>query len=124
MLTLLFALCIACIIAWQVSIFFRSGLSAFPGPLGRKFTGKTDLTAKAKRGRNSFPDVFQFVDAFQGRTVESLQKCHQKYGKVVQIGPRTVSVSDPAMIPLIYGIRNPLPKVSGPSYRYTLGWDH
>ncbi|KAF1848283.1 putative cytochrome P450 monooxygenase [Cucurbitaria berberidis CBS 394.84] len=93
MLVILFALCIACSISWQFSTFYRSRLAGFPGPISRKFT-----------------DIFQFVDAFKGQTVKYLQECHQRYGKVVQIGPRTVSISDPAMIPLIYGIRNPLPK--------------
>lgn len=61
---------------------------------------------------NAPPDIFQFVDAVQGRTTASLQRLHQKYGSVVQLGPATVSIADPGMIAAVYGIRSNLPKVT------------
>lgn len=44
-----------------------------------------------------------------------LQKCHEKYGKVVRIGPNTVSFSDPVAIPIVYPMRPGIPKVSAMS---------
>ncbi|KAF2096181.1 cytochrome P450 [Rhizodiscina lignyota] len=36
---------------------------------------------------------------------EYVYSLHQKYGKLVRLGPRYVSVADPAAIPIIYGTR-------------------
>ena len=40
-----------------------------------------------------------------------LQELHRKHGKLVQIGPEVVSISDPDAIETIYGIKADLPKV-------------
>jgi hypothetical protein len=41
-----------------------------------------------------------------------LQQCHEKYRKVVRIGPNTVSFSDPIAILEVYPVRAGMPKVS------------
>lgn len=41
-----------------------------------------------------------------------LQEAHEKYGDLVRIGPNTVSIHDPGLIPTIYTARTGFPKVS------------
>ena len=43
---------------------------------------------------------------------KTLIKLHQKYGKVVRIGPNMVSVGDPEAVSVIYGMNPALEKVS------------
>lgn len=42
-----------------------------------------------------------------------LQEAHEKYGELVRIGPNTVSIHNPGLIPTIYTARTGFPKVSG-----------
>lgn len=41
-----------------------------------------------------------------------LQEAHEKYGELVRIGPNTVSIHNPELIPTIYTARIGFPKVS------------
>lgn len=50
--------------------------------------------------------------AASGDAHESFQRLHEKYGKLVRVGPNHVAISDPAMIPVIYGTNNKYLKVS------------
>ena len=66
---------------------FKQGLRSIPGPFLARFSGLYRLSLVAK-----------------GKAPEEYLKVHQKYGQVVRVGPNHVSISDPAMIPTIYGI--------------------
>ncbi|RMZ88715.1 hypothetical protein DV736_g4066, partial [Chaetothyriales sp. CBS 134916] len=55
-------------------------------------------------------DLFQVLDTYHERTRLAIGRLHMEYGPVVQIGPRTLIFSDPAMIEQVYGNRTPLPK--------------
>ncbi|KAL2834623.1 cytochrome P450 [Aspergillus pseudoustus] len=41
---------------------------------------------------------------YDGKCPTNYQKVHEKYGPIVRVGPNEVSVADPNMIPVIYGI--------------------
>lgn len=56
-------------------------------------------------------DIFQVLDAYNGRTCQVIQRLHKTYGPVVAVGPRTVMFSDPALIEKVYATRAPFPKV-------------
>ncbi|KIW82636.1 hypothetical protein Z517_05663 [Fonsecaea pedrosoi CBS 271.37] len=56
------------------------------------------------------PDLFQMLDTYHERTRLTIVQLHEEYGPVVQVGPRTLLFSDPAMIEQVYGNRSPLPK--------------
>ncbi|PVH70745.1 cytochrome P450 [Cadophora sp. DSE1049] len=58
----------------------------------------------------------------KGDSPANYLKIHQKYGKIVRVGPNHVSVSDPSMIPVIYGIgskflKTPFYTTFSPIYR-------
>jgi hypothetical protein len=48
---------------------------------------------------------------YSGREVNLYMKLHQKYGNVVRIGPRSVSVLDPRAVPIIHNVKARLSKV-------------
>jgi hypothetical protein len=48
---------------------------------------------------------------YSGQEVNLYMKLHSKYGDVVRVGPRSVSVLDPQAIPTIYGVKARLNKV-------------
>lgn len=60
----------------------------------------------------SLTDLYRMSWVWTKRAHLKLQKCHEKYGKVVRIGPNTVAFSDPVAIPTVYPMRAGIPKVS------------
>ena len=70
------------------------GLRSLPGPL---------------LGRIS--NLYRLWLLSNGRGPIEYWKLHQKYGQVVRIGPNQVSLSDPAMIPIIYDMKGRFFKV-------------
>ncbi|GAM89095.1 hypothetical protein ANO11243_071300 [Dothideomycetidae sp. 11243] len=66
---------------------YNSGLNAIPGPA---LAGYTDL--------------WRFLVVWRRRPELEHIKLHAAYGNLVRIGPRAVSVSDPAAIKIIYGL--------------------
>jgi hypothetical protein len=60
-----------------------------------------------------YTDALRAYMAFKysGREVNLYMKLHKKYGQVVRIGPRTVSVLDPRAVPVIYNVKARLSKV-------------
>lgn len=79
---------------------FGGGLSGIPGPVLAKCTRLWKLHSVWK-GDHHLAEI----------------KLHQQYGPLVRIGPRHVSVADPAAIPIIYGLNKGFTKVSrGRSY--------
>lgn len=71
------------------------------------------------------PFLSRYTDAYRaylawkysGQDVNLFMKVHSTYGDVVRIGPRSVSVLDPASIPSIYGVKARFNKVSLLSWR-------
>ncbi|KAM0550298.1 hypothetical protein ACHAPJ_008968 [Fusarium lateritium] len=72
-------------------------LSKIPGPLVAKFT-----------------DLWRYKSQNSKAHTSRLIELHNKYGKLVRIGPNHVSTCDPAAIPIIYST-NPT-WIKGPSY--------
>jgi len=64
---------------------YRADLCDIPGP---------ELAA--------WTSLWRFRDAWKGQAHRTAVELHRKYGKLVRIGPQVISVSDPAMIPVIY----------------------
>ncbi|KAK1963582.1 putative cytochrome P450 monooxygenase, partial [Colletotrichum sublineola] len=93
MIGLLLLSCAVAGLLWVVSTPLRTGLWPIPGPWWRRYT-----------------DIFQVLDAYNGRTCQVIKSMQQRYGPVVLVGPRTVIFSDPVMIDKVYATRNPFPK--------------
>ncbi|KIW43694.1 uncharacterized protein PV06_04770 [Exophiala oligosperma] len=72
---------------------FTEGLRDIPGPLGSRFLGiqRVRMTRSGDAPRHH-------------------RALHEKYGSVVRIAPGHVSISDPAMVPVIYGINSKFTK--------------
>lgn len=66
---------------------FASNLSSVPGPFINSFTILPRLWSVYK-GSSHLEDL----------------ELHKKYGKVVRLGPKTISITDPTLIEAIYGI--------------------
>lgn len=73
---------------------FGGGLSGIPGP----------ALAKVTR-------LWKLHSVWKGDHHHTEIKLHQKHGPLVRIGPRHVSVADPAAIPVIYGLNKGFTKV-------------
>lgn len=73
---------------------FAEGLRDLPGPLGARFLG----IQRVRMTRS-------------GDAPKHHRALHEKYGSVVRIAPGHVSISDPAMVPIIYGINSKFTKV-------------
>ncbi|KAH7133758.1 pisatin demethylase [Dactylonectria macrodidyma] len=83
-------LCIVtCIILKAAINKFGGGLNAIPGP---QLAG--------------FSDLWRLFIVWGRRPELTHIKLHEKYGKIVRLGPRTVSVSDPQAIKVIYGLNS------------------
>jgi hypothetical protein len=88
------AFCVSMVIAFFSSR--ASGLGHVPGPFLARYT-----------------DLFRAAMAviYSDREINLFMKLHSKYGDAVRVGPRSVSVLDPAAIPTIYGVKARLDKV-------------
>jgi hypothetical protein len=76
-------------IASLLRVRFRPGLRNIPGPR---------LAAYSR--------LWNVRIAASGDAHESFRRLHEKHGKLVRVGPNHVAISDPAMIPVIYGTNN------------------
>ena len=98
----------ALVVAWCIYVVVNSAtarLSQIPGPILAQYT---DLWNAYK--------VWQWNSGYIDRNgfYKTLQ---ERYGDCVRVGPRTVLVFDPAAVPVIYGVRAKLEKVSwSPAY--------
>jgi len=72
----------------------KRGLRDIPGPFLARFT-----------------TLYRISMTYKGQSVKSYRGLHNKYGKIVRTGPWHVSISDPEMVPLIYGIASKFRKV-------------
>lgn len=73
---------------------FGGGLSGIPGPAVAKITR-----------------LWKLHSVWKGDHHRTEIRLHQKHGPLVRIGPRHVSVADPAAIPVIYGLNRGFTKV-------------
>jgi hypothetical protein len=77
----------------------RNGrLSHIPGPFLARYTDAWSLYAAWRTLR-------------LGNKVDMQRDLRARYGDVVRTGPRSVTVFDPAAVPVIYGVRSKLDKV-------------
>ncbi|KIW29389.1 uncharacterized protein PV07_05207 [Cladophialophora immunda] len=72
---------------------FKESLRNIPGPPLAACTG-----------------LWRLYDVAKGQSHATARQIHEKYGPVVRIGPNHVSISNPAMIPIIYGIKESFTK--------------
>jgi hypothetical protein len=82
-------------VLWTV---YGSNLRKLPGPFIARFTR-----------------MYLFSQSLKGNAHSLYLDLHRKHGKIVRIGPNIVSISDPEMIPIIYGISSKYNKV-GPNF--------
>jgi hypothetical protein len=80
-----------------VRVSLREGLRSLPGPVLARFSY-----------------LYRLLMVYNGDGPLNYRKIHQKYGPIVRVGPNEVSVADPNMIPVIYGIGSKFTKVSTP----------
>ncbi|EXJ66934.1 uncharacterized protein A1O5_10129 [Cladophialophora psammophila CBS 110553] len=85
---------------WSVAIFLLAAglvryrrLSSIPGPLLASVT-----------------DLWRFSVTQSGGFSQTLKELHDKYGPLVRIGPNTVSVADPAAVPVIHSMHGEFKK--------------
>jgi hypothetical protein len=91
------AVVLACFIilgADYVRVAFKRGLKDVPGPFLARLSS-----------------LYRISITYKGQAVTSYNELHRKYGKIVRTGPHHVSISDPEMIPLVYGIASKFRKV-------------
>lgn len=75
--------------------YFRSPLKSFPGPIATRFT-----------------NIWRLMTAFGGQYHITNIELHRRHGPAVRVGPKTLSLSDPALINKAYATRDPWTKVS------------
>ena len=57
-------------------------------------------------GLAAFTNLWLLIQARQGKRFLSVDNAHKKYGKLVRIAPRHVSIADDTVVPAIYGHGN------------------
>lgn len=57
-------------------------------------------------GLAAFTNLWLLLQARQGKRFLSVDAAHKKYGKLVRIAPKHISIADDAAVPLIYGHGN------------------
>ena len=53
----------------------------------------------------AYTKLWRLYDVYKGHAHTTAIGLHKKYGSVVRIGPSHVSISDPSLIPIIYGTK-------------------
>ncbi len=72
----------------------RPGLRRIPGPFIARFSR-----------------LYLFLQATKGNQHSIYLDLHEKYGKLVRVGPNKVAIADPDMIPIIYNFGSKYQKV-------------
>lgn len=91
---LIFSLLISAFLLWTRRIYFHP-LAKIPGPLEAKLTS-----------------AWQIYHSVRGDESTIIQALHQKYGKVVRVGPNTVDIADGAALGAIYAEKGGFLKTS------------
>ena len=74
---------------------FLYGLTSIPGPVLAGWTG-----------------LWRLYDVCRGDAHRTAVALHRKHGPLVRIGPKHVSVGDPAMVEVIYGLKTGFTKTA------------
>lgn len=82
------------IVLRTLQIAYRRGIRRVPGPWLAKFS-----------------ILYRVSLVTKGRAVQEYLALHRKYGAIVRVGPRHVSINDPTAIQQIYGISSKFRKV-------------
>ena len=82
------------IVVHYLRTYFRKGLRDLPGPIFARLSY-----------------LYRLSMVYNGDGSAQYRKIHEKYGPIVRVGPNEVSIADPTMIPVIYGIGSKLTKV-------------
>ena len=91
-------LLLSLVLIWLLRNRYGGGLDDIPGPLVAGYTNLWRLYVA--RGRR--PELEHI-------------RLHEKYGNLVRLGPRVVSVADPEAIKVIYGLNAGFVKVRAPT---------
>ena len=87
-LTLLVALISAVALAFSYyRTGHKTGQSELPGPRLARYS-----------------NLWRIQNGNSGSAPQTFHQLHRKYGKVVRIGPNHVSISDPALVSIVYGV--------------------
>jgi hypothetical protein len=78
----------AALALWLAYNKLQAGLRSVPGPTVAAYT-----------------KLWRLYDVYRGQAHFTAIALHKQYGSVVRIGPNHVSLSDPSLIPLIYGTK-------------------
>lgn len=70
-----------------VRLLLWSPLRQIPGPLLTRLSG-----------------LYRLSMVYSGDAPKSYRGLHDRYGKIVRVGPNHVPISDPSVIPTIYGL--------------------
>ncbi|KAL8680910.1 MAG: hypothetical protein Q9186_002922 [Xanthomendoza sp. 1 TL-2023] len=88
---LLFALCTAYVIQQTI----LSPLKSIPGPFLARFS-----------------NLWQFFVYAQGKQFTVLQRLHNRYGPIVRVGPKHLSLNSPTLVKTVYSLRGEYVKVA------------
>lgn len=94
------AIIVSVFVAFLIVSSRRAGLSNIPGPFLARYTDTWALYYAWKIAHYGLDKVSYY------------RQLQAHYGIVIRTGPRSVVVLDPAAVPLIYGVRAKLNKVS------------
>lgn len=72
----------------------KAGLCSLPGPRLARYS-----------------NLWRLRNGASGQAPRNFQDLHKTYGKVVRTGPNHVSISDAAIIPVVYGVSSKFVKV-------------
>jgi hypothetical protein len=75
------------LLLWFLRSIYNPALSKIPGPFWARYTG-----------------FWRLFFVWDGKSPDKYYHLHQKYGPIVRTAPKCVDISDPAAIPIIYGI--------------------
>lgn len=93
LISLLGSLCLVLLRTLQVT--YRRGIRRVPGPWQAKFS-----------------ILYRVSMVMKGKAVQEYREVHQKYGDIVRVGPKHVSINDPIAVQQIYGISSKFRKVT------------
>lgn len=77
-----------------IRLLLWSPLRKLPGPFLARFSG-----------------LYRLSMVYRGKAPEGYRALHNHYGKIVRAGPSHVSISDPSVIPIVYGLGSKYLKV-------------
>jgi len=86
---------IALYIIRTLQVAYRKGIRSVPGPWQARFS-----------------IFYRLSMVMKGKAVQEYREVHEKYGSIVRVGPKHVSINDPMAVQQIYGISSKFRKVT------------